>query len=163
MAGPSPISDATLDAELTAALRARGHRVTAPRLLVHRHLRRRAGHVTPEQLHTELAPLLPSLSPATIYGTLDLLDDLGFVRRVSTPRGATVYDARVAPHHHVICRSCGRIQDIDATVDSAAAEHAALGAGFTVDHGQLLLTGLCSECANGPVEAPGSGPRDHAA
>jgi Fe2+ or Zn2+ uptake regulation protein len=144
-------TDAALDAELTAALRARGHRVTLPRLLVHRHLRRRDGHVTPEQLHSELAPELPSLSPATIYGTLDLLDELGFVRRVSTPRGVTVYDARVAPHHHVICRGCGRIQDIEAPVDSAAAERAARGAGFTVDHGQLQLSGLCADCANGPA------------
>jgi Fe2+ or Zn2+ uptake regulation protein len=163
MAGPTEPTDATLDAELSAALRGRGQRVTLPRLLVHRHLRRREGHVTPEQLHTELAPLLPSLSPATIYGTLDLLDDLGFVRRVSTPRGATVYDPRVAPHHHVICRSCGRIQDLEAMVDSGAAEQAARGAGFTVDHGQLLLTGLCSECANGPAETPPSGTPDHAA
>src|SRR5690349_9438856 len=102
MTGSTPISDAALDAELTAALRGRGHRVTLPRLLVHRHLRRRQRHMTAEQLHSELAPALPSLSPATIYGTLDLLDELGFVRRVSTPRGTTVYDSRVAPHHHVI-------------------------------------------------------------
>jgi Fe2+ or Zn2+ uptake regulation protein len=156
-------TDSALDAELTAALRARGHRVTLPRLLVHRHLRRRHGHVTPEQLHTELAPLLPSLSPATIYGTLDLLDELGFVRRVSTPRGGTVYDPRVAPHHHVICRGCGRIQDIEARVDSAAAERAARGAGFTVDHGQLQLTGLCADCANGPAATTASGPPDRAA
>jgi Fe2+ or Zn2+ uptake regulation protein len=163
MAGSTHITDAALDAELTAALRARGHRVTLPRLLVHRHLRRREGHLTPEQLHSELSPLLPSLSPATIYGTLDLLDELGFVRRVSTPRGGTVYDPRVAAHHHVICRGCGRIQDIEAPVDSTAAERAAQGAGFTVDHGQLQLTGLCAECANGPVARSASGPRDHAA
>src|SRR3954447_3520092 len=163
MAGPTPISDATLDAELSAALRGRGHRVTLPRLLVHRHLRRRPGHVTAEQLHSELAPQLPSLSPGTIYGTLDLLDELGFVRRVSTPRGTTVYDPRVAEHHHVICRVCGRIEDIEAPVDSAAAERAARGAGFAVDHGQLLLTGLCTACANGPVARSQSGPPDHAA
>lgn len=163
MAGPIAIPDAALDAELSAALRERGHRVTLPRLLVHRHLRRREGHLTPEQLHSELSPLLPSLSPATIYGTLDLLDELGFVRRVSTPRGTAVYDPRVAPHHHVICRGCGRIQDIEAPVDSAAAERAARGAGFTVDHGQLQLSGLCADCANGPVATSPSGPRDHAA
>src|SRR3954470_11946342 len=163
MAGPTQITDAALDAELSGALRERGHRVTASRLLVHRHLRRREGHVTPEQLHSELAPQLPSLSPATIYGTLDLLDELGFVRRVATPRGSTVYDPRVAPHHHVICRSCGRIQDIEAPVDSVAAERAARGAGFAVDHGQLLLTGLCTACANGPVARSQSGPPDHAA
>jgi Fe2+ or Zn2+ uptake regulation protein len=66
---------------------------------------------------------------------------------VSTPRGKTVYDPRVAPHHHVICRSCGRIQDLDAGVDSGAAERAARNAGFTVDYGQLQLSGLCADCA----------------
>src|SRR3954453_12560074 len=163
MCSVTPHTDSALDGELTAALRARGHRVTLPRLLVHRHVRRREGHVTPEQVHSELAPVLPSLSPATIYGTLDLLDELGFVRRVSTPRGTTVYDSRVAPHHHIICRACGRIQDIEAPVDSGAAERAARGAGFTVDHGQLQLSGLCAECANGPVRRSPSGPADRAA
>src|SRR3954449_1208648 len=128
------VTDAELDSQLVAALRERGQRVTMPRLLVHR-LVRRAGHVSPEQVHAELAPAHPGLSPATVYGTLDLLDELGFLRRVSTPRGKTVYDPRVEPHHHVICRLCGRMRDLDAGVDSAAAEHAARAAGFTIDYG----------------------------
>src|SRR5213592_3669261 len=124
------MTDAELDEQLIAALRERGHRVTLPRLLVHRHLRRAARHVTPEQVHAELAPQLPSLSPATIYCTLDLLDELGLVRRISTPRGGVTYDSRVADHHHVICRRCGRVQDLDARVDARAAERAAREAGF---------------------------------
>jgi Fe2+ or Zn2+ uptake regulation protein len=140
------VDDAVLDAELITALRARGHRVTLPRLLVHRHLRRSPTHVTPERLHAELAPRLPSLSPATIYGTLELLDALGLVRRVSTPRGATVYDSRTDDHHHVICRSCGRIEDLDAPLDTAAVERAARAAGFRVDEGQLAINGLCAAC-----------------
>jgi Fe2+ or Zn2+ uptake regulation protein len=141
------MDDAALDDQLIAALRARGQRVTLPRVLVHRHVRRAPTHVTPEHLHAELAPQLPSLSPATIYATLDLLDDLGFVRRVSTPRGGTVYDSRVEDHHHVICRSCGRIEDVDAAIDTAAVERAARRAGFRVDHGQLAISGLCADCA----------------
>jgi Fur family transcriptional regulator, stress-responsive regulator len=141
------MDDAAIDDELIAALRSRGQRVTLPRLLVHRHLRRAHAHVTPEQLHAELAPRLPSLSPATIYGTLELLDDLGFVRRVSTPRGGIVYDSRIDDHHHVICRSCGRIEDVDAAIDTAAVERAARNAGFRMDHGQLAISGLCADCA----------------
>jgi len=136
------VDNTALDQELTAALRARGQRVTLPRLLVHRHVRRPPAHVTPEQLHAEL----PSLSPATIYGTLDLLDDLGFVRRVSTPRGGTVYDSRVDDHHHVICRSCGRIDDVEAPLETTAVERAAGAAGFRVDHRQLAIYGLCADC-----------------
>jgi Fur family ferric uptake transcriptional regulator len=141
------MTDADLDNELIAALRARGHRVTLPRLLVHRHVRRHDDHVTPEQVHAELATQHPGLSPATIYSTLDLLDELGFVRRVGTPRGGTLYDPRVAEHHHAICRECGRIVDLDARVDTRAVERAARSAGFRVDHGQLAITGLCGDCA----------------
>jgi Fe2+ or Zn2+ uptake regulation protein len=134
------------DQQLTAALRASGRRVTMPRLLVHRHLRAADRHVTAEQLYAELAEQVPSLSAATVYDTLDLLDELGLIRRVSTPRGATTYDSRTDEHHHVICRTCGRMGDLDAEVDTAAAEKAADAAGFTPAFAQLTVSGLCSAC-----------------
>ena len=140
------MTTATLDAELIAALRAGGRRVTHPRLLVHRHIRRRAQHVTAEQVYGELAPELPSLSPATVYATLDLLDELGLIRRISTPGATTVYDPNTSAHHHVICDRCGRIEDLHARVETGDATRAAAEAGFRVDHGQLLLSGLCREC-----------------
>ena len=138
---------AALDTELITALRGRGQRVTLPRLLVHRHVRRGDRHVTPEQIHAELAPDLPSLSPATVYDTLDLLDELGLVRRISTPRGATTYDSRVDDHQPAICRACGRVEDVDAQAGAAGAVKAAEAAGFRVDQAQLTLSGLCVACA----------------
>lgn len=133
----------TPDAQLIAALRSRGARVTLARLHVHRHLREAGGHVTAEDVQSAL----PTLSPATVYATLDLLAELGFARRLSTPAGVAVYDTRTAPHHHMICRSCGRISDLDAAVDASAAERAAAAAGFAVEHGELQLSGLCAACA----------------
>jgi Fe2+ or Zn2+ uptake regulation protein len=141
------VTPTDLDQALIAALRERGQRVTLPRLLVHRHVRRAQRHVTADQVYAELVPQHPSLSQATVYGTLDLLDELGFVRRVSTPRGATTYDSRVDDHHHLICRACGRVEDLDVAVDARAAEDAAREAGFSVAHAQLTLTGLCRDCA----------------
>ena len=134
------------DRELIAALRASGRRVTMPRLLVHRHLRAADRHVTAEQLYAELAQQVPSLSAATVYDTLDLLDELGLIRRVSTPRGAATYDSRTDDHHHMICRECGRVDDLDAEVDSAAAERAARAADFAPAFAQLTVSGLCSAC-----------------
>ena len=134
------------DRELIAALRATGRRVTMPRLLVHRHLRAANRHVTAEQVYAELAEQIPSLSAATVYDTLDLLDELGLIRRVSTPRGATTYDSRTAEHHHVICRTCGRMEDLDAEVDTTAAENAAGAAGFAPAFAQLTISGICSAC-----------------
>jgi Fe2+ or Zn2+ uptake regulation protein len=156
-----PVTDAELDADLVAALRERGQRVTMPRLVVHRLIRRGGGHVTPEQVHATLAPEHPGLSPATIYSTLELLDALGFVRRVSTPRGGTLYDPRTDAHHHVICRACGRVQDVDAPVDTTAVERAARAAGFAVDHGQLALSGLCADCANAGARHAATGAAGH--
>jgi len=141
------LSDAELDRELTTALHAGRHRVTLPRLIVHRRVRRATSHLTPEAVHSELVGELPSLSPATIYSTLELLDELGLVRRVSTPRGGTVYDPRVDDHHHLICRSCGRVQDFEAPVRMVAAEEHARELGFRPEHGELQLTGLCRTCA----------------
>jgi Fe2+ or Zn2+ uptake regulation protein len=135
-----------MDAELISALRATGRRVTMPRLLVHRCVRERNRHVTAEQVYAELAQQMPSLSAATVYETLDLLDELGLIRRVSTPRGATTYDSRVDDHHHVVCRECGRMEDLDAEVDAGAAENAARAAGFAPDFAQLTVSGLCSSC-----------------
>src|SRR4051794_39250966 len=133
------------DNELIRALRERGARVTLARLLVHRHVRTAGGHVTAEQVQAAM----PTLSPATVYATLDLLVELGFARRLSTPAGAAVYDSRTQPHHHMICRACGRMEDVDATVDASAAERAAAEAGFAVEHGELQLSGLCASCAAG--------------
>lgn len=137
-----------VDSELIAALRERGARVTLARLLVHRRVREGDGHVTAEQIQAAL----PTLSPATVYATLDLLAELGFVRRLSTPQGVAVYDPRTQPHHHMICRACGRMEDLDAVVDAAEAGRAAAAAGFAVEHGELQLSGLCARCA--AVSAP---------
>ena len=136
-----------LDAELITALRTRGQRVTLPRLLVHRHVKQGDRHVTPEQIHAELATELPSLSQATVYGTLDLLAELGLVRRVATPRGMTTYDSRVEEHQHAICRVCGRVEDVEAVAGATRAIAAAEAAGFKVAHAQLTLSGLCAVCA----------------
>jgi Fe2+ or Zn2+ uptake regulation protein len=135
-----------MDEELITALRTTGRRVTMPRLLVHRWLRERDRHVTAEQVYAELAREMPSLSAATVYETLDLLDELGLIRRVNTPRGASTYDSRMVDHHHVVCRECGLIEDLDVAVETRAAENAARAAGFAPDFAQLTVSGLCSAC-----------------
>src|ERR1700759_1561554 len=111
------VTDAELARELSHALRERGQGLPARVLLVHRHVRRRPGHATADALLEELAPALPSLSPATLYATLDLLGELGLVRRVPTPRGPALYDSRTDAHHHLACRRCGAIADLDVPLD----------------------------------------------
>jgi Fe2+ or Zn2+ uptake regulation protein len=133
------MNPALLDTQLSAKLKARGQRVTMPRLMVHRFVAAAPRHVTAEDVHAEL----PSLSFATIYSTLDLLEDLRLVRRVSTLEGAAVYDSRVDAHDHAVCRRCGRMFDVEpAVVQSGPAPE-----GFRVEHAVVQLVGLCCDCA----------------
>lgn len=128
------------DQVLTEALRARGQRVTLPRLMVHRLVSRAPQHVTADDIHDEL----PTLSFATIYSTLDLLEGLGLVRRVSTLGGSAVYDSRTDAHDHAVCRVCGRMSDI-AHSDVPATTPPT---GFTVERTQVELIGVCADCRN---------------
>jgi Fur family ferric uptake transcriptional regulator/Fur family peroxide stress response transcriptional regulator len=138
------------DAELIALLRARGLRVTSPRLVIHRELRARDRHVTAEEAREAVARALPGISLPTVYATLELFEELGIVRRVHAGRGAVRYDPRTDVHHHSVCRRCGRVEDFDggAGLERAllAAEAGARREGFAADAAAVVLTGLCEDC-----------------
>jgi Fur family peroxide stress response transcriptional regulator len=132
-----------VDQVLTDALRARGQRITLPRLMVHRFVTSAPRHVTADDIHDEL----PSLSFGTIYSTLDLLEELGLVRRVSTLEGAAVYDSRTDAHDHAICRVCGRMFDLEPQAQAVSA--AAVPRGFHAERTQVEVIGVCADCARG--------------
>jgi Fe2+ or Zn2+ uptake regulation protein len=134
------------DAQLTEALRSRGQRVTPQRLVIHRILREMNRHVSADELLTEVSERLPNVSLPTVYSTLELLEELGLVQRVGEIGGRVLFDSRLDDHHHVVCESCGRVEDIDAAVDSAPALAAARRAGFADARAGLIVTGRCARC-----------------
>jgi Fe2+ or Zn2+ uptake regulation protein len=144
-----PTKPQAIDAELTASLRARGQRVTPQRLALNRALRGLDRHVTAEELQAAVSERLPGVSAPTIYATLELFEQLGSVRRIPHP-GADLWDPRPDPHHHLVCRACGSIEDLDAGVDAGRAVRAARRRGFRPDGAQLTITGLCARCAGRP-------------
>ena len=139
------------EAAFVEALRERGLRATPQRVVVHRILRELAGHVTAEELLAAAARELPNVSLPTIYAVLSLLEEMGMVRRVSALGGTAMYDPVLAPHHHAVCRSCGRVWDLDANVDDGSALAAARALGFEDGHAQLTVQGLCADCARRPA------------
>ena len=90
---------------------------------------------------------LPNVSLPTVYATLELFEKLGVVRRVRLGTNVFLYDPRVDRHHHMACRECGRVEDLDAEVDLAPALRAAGRRKFELPEAELLVTGLCSRCA----------------
>lgn len=133
-------------APLERALRARGLRVTPQRLAIAAAVRELRHHATADEISSLVGRRVPGISLPTVYATLELLDELGLVRRVATETGTAVFDARTDAHHHVVCRRCGAIADIEAPVDAAAALDAAAESGFAPDEAQVVVRGLCAAC-----------------
>lgn len=136
-------------AQASAALRAAGYRVTPQRLMIHGTLVELGRHVGAEELLEAVERRLPNVSLPTVYSALEALEDAGLVRRVSAGQGRALYDARPADHHHLVCRRCGAVEDLDADVSLAGALAAASRHGFTPDGAEVVVRGLCAECRAG--------------
>jgi len=123
-----------------------GIRVTPQRLAVYRALAEDLAHPTAESVYTRLSKQLPGLSQATIYRTLQSLEDENLIRRVSSPGAIGRFDANIDPHQHLLCRVCGSLKDI-----SIPALHSAVipkVSGFTVEELDIRLVGLCDTCSS---------------
>lgn len=134
------------DAQLSDLLRERGQRVTSQRLVIHRFLREHSSHVTAEQVLAGVADALPGTALPTVYATLELFEELGVVRRVQSGGGTMVFDARPDPHHHLACRRCGAVEDVEAPVELAKVLRRARRAGFGAEHAGVVVSGLCADC-----------------
>src|ERR1700759_3751210 len=145
MASDSPIPAPPTD--LVELLHRRGQRATPQRLVILRELRRRGRHATADEIRSSVRDELPGTSTPTVYAALELLVDLGLVRRVDAGEGAALYDARNAPHQHTVCLRCGRLDDLDADIDTAGLQQASAQAGFHPLGVEVVISGLCRECA----------------
>src|SRR4051794_37921390 len=131
-----------LDDQLGTALRERGQRVTAQRVVIHRVLQELDAHVTAEAVLEAVADRLPGVSLPTVYATLDLPDELGMARRVAVPGGPAPYRPRPAPPPPPVCARGGRVEAAAARVDRTAAGGPAAGRGSQPRHAEVLVTGL---------------------
>jgi Fe2+ or Zn2+ uptake regulation protein len=135
------------DTELAELLRRRGLRATSQRVVMHRLLRDRNRHVSAEELLSEASEQLPGVSLPTVYSTLELFEGLGIVHRVNGGSGTLMWDTRSDVHHHMICRNCGRIEDIETPLDLEGARRSAARSGFQPDRAEVVVSGLCARCA----------------
>ena len=135
------------DSELAELLRERGLRATSQRVVMHRLLRDHNRHLSAEELLSEARERLPGVSLPTVYATLELFEQLGIVRRVNGGGGTLLWDTRSDAHHHMICRNCGRIEDMETSLDLERVRRSAAGAGFHPERAEVVVSGLCASCA----------------
>lgn len=133
--------------DFEAQLRAASLRVTRPRLAVLAALRDNP-HVGTDAVIALVRADHPTVSHQAVYDVLRVLTDAGLVRRIQ-PAGATArYESRVADnHHHVVCRSCGAIADVDCAVGHTPCLTASDDHGFVVDEAEVVYWGTCPDCA----------------
>ncbi len=136
------------DGDLRQVLKDRGQRVTTQRIVLLRALHELERHASADELLTAVRDRLPSLSLPTVYATLELFRELGLVRRIDTGSGPALFDPVLDGHHHLACRGCGRVHDVAAPVDLAPAIAAARAAGHAQPAAEVVLSGLCRDCAS---------------
>ena len=136
---------AVLDAQ--DLVRAAGLRVTRPRVAVLRAVQARP-HADTHQIIAGVRGELPQVSHQAVYDSLQVLTAAGLVRRIQPASSPARYDARVGDnHHHVVCRSCGVIADVDCAVGIAPCLTASQDRGFQIDEAEVIYWGLCATCA----------------
>jgi Fe2+ or Zn2+ uptake regulation protein len=141
------VTSAESERSFARALRARGQRVTAQRLAIRHALARLDRHASAEEVHAEVATRLSGVSMPTVYATLDLLAELGIARKVHPGEGPVLYDPRIDEHHHLACRRCGRVEDVEGAVVATEALDNARRAGFAPAQVDVVIGGLCRDCA----------------
>ncbi|MEP9362131.1 Fur family transcriptional regulator [Nocardioides sp. CN2-186] len=133
-------------------LRGASLRVTRPRIAVldavHDH-----PHADTESIIDAVRRELPEVSHQTVYDSLRTLTDVGLVRRIQPSGSVARYESRVADnHHHVVCRSCGVIADVDCAVGHTPCLTASDDSGFTIDEAEVVYWGLCPTCSAVPTQ-----------
>ena len=129
-------------------LRQAGLRVTKPRLAVLAAVRAQP-HLDTRSLITAARARLGYVSHQAVYDVLRALVSAGLVRSIEPQGSDARYEARVGDnHHHVVCRSCGLIADVDCAVGEAPCLVASDAGGFVIDEAEVIYWGLCPACTS---------------
>jgi Fe2+ or Zn2+ uptake regulation protein len=128
-------------------LRERGIRVTAQRLAVFRAVTE-APHATADAVLETVRERIGWISVQAVYDALAVLTEQGLLRRIQPAGSPARYEGRVGDnHHHLICRTCGRMADVDCAVGHAPCLTASDDHGFVIDEAEVIYWGLCSDCS----------------
>ena len=127
-------------------LRSAGLRVTSPRIAVLDAVEA-SPHITAEELGVLVRERLGAVATQTVYDALRACTHAGLMRRIEPAGHPARYETRTGDnHHHVVCRHCGRIEDVECAVGAAPCLHAADDHGFTIDEAEITYWGECPEC-----------------
>jgi len=129
-----------------ALLRQHGYRVTAQRLAVMRAVASRP-HLSAEDVVEIVRGDIGAISRRAVYDAVGSLADDGLLRRIQPAGSAARYEVRVGDnHHHLVCRTCGSLVDVDCAVGDAPCLTASDDAGYEIDEAEVVYWGRCPAC-----------------
>lgn len=137
---------------LAAALRAAGMRLTAPRLAVLAEVWRHP-HADVDSIAAAVREKLGSVSTQAVYDVLRALTEADLVRRIEPAGSPARFEARVGDnHHHIVCRYCGSIEDVDCAVGARPCLEASDARGYVIDEAEVTYWGICPACSAARVQ-----------
>ncbi len=132
-------------------LRGAGLRVTAARVALLETVRH-GDHLDVEGVASGVRDRVGHISLQAVYDALHALTSAGLIRRIEPAGSPARFEGRVGDnHHHLMCRSCGVVADVDCAVGEAPCLTAADDQGFSIDEAEVIYWGLCPACTDAPV------------
>ena len=137
--------------DLAAAVRDAGLRVTAPRVAVLAEVTE-GKHVTADRVARAVRARDGTISTQAVYDVLGALTRAGLVRRIEPAGSPARYETRVGDnHHHVVCRSCGALTDVDCVIGETPCLSPPDASGFIIDEAEVTFWGVCPDCQAVPT------------
>lgn len=136
----------TIATDPETILREASLRVTRPRLAVMAAVADNP-HADTDSILTSVRQTEPEISHQAVYDVLKVLSNTGLVRKIQPKDSVARYESRTGDnHHHVVCRDCGAIADVDCATGAAPCLHASNDNGFEIEEAEVIYWGRCPQC-----------------
>lgn len=133
--------------DIATVLSKQGYRLTPQRLMILSAIENSNNHISAEEIYTQVVAKYPNVNISTVYRTLELLERLGMVTKTDLGGGRVRYHpAEKGHHHHLVCRECGAVIDLDESVLASLKDTLIREYGFIADLRHLAILGRCVNC-----------------
>ena len=133
--------------DIADVLSKQGYRLTPQRLMILSAIENSDDHISAEEIYTQIVVRYPNINISTVYRTLELLERLGMVTKTDLGGGRVRYHpAEKGHHHHLVCRECGAIIDLDGSALASLKDTLIREYGFIADLRHLAILGCCVNC-----------------
>ena len=139
-----------LDSSIIKALREKGYKATPQRIAISRFVLHTHTHPTAQRIYSEVKKVYPTVSLATIYKTIQILEEVGLIQELNLPKDQTRFDPNMEPHAHLICLRCKSINDWINPLISQIIDRASIETGFAAGGQNFDIFGFCSSCDKMP-------------